>query len=222
MGPGGRSGPGAPQGPGGPGAGPGSGTITAINGTTLTLRTENGTETVHTSSSTSYTREQRTIGFSDLRSGEIVSVVPVAPGRGRASSSGSTPPQPGTGSVTASAVTVLAPTFTGRVISVRNGTYRLVGPGGQLLTVTTTGATRYEGSSMSKISASGISSGVHVMAEGTQSGLTHLSAAVIALMPKAPTPPTGRGAPRGPGSVSHAGRASRGSASRSHSSTRGS
>lgn len=200
-------------GPGGPGAlgGPNSGTITAINGTTLTLRTENGTETVDTSASTAYSEELQTISFSDLRAGDIVGVTP-APPSSRSSSgsaSASTPPQPGTGTVKAVTVTVVKPSFTGRVISNSNGTYSLVGPGGELFTVTTTSSTRYYDSSMSRTSAAAISSGDHVMAEGTQSDLTHLAADVIAVMPTPPTPRAGAPAPPRPPSTSGAPRSAR-------------
>jgi hypothetical protein len=156
----------------------------------LTLRTENGTETVDTSSSTTYSKELQIIHFSDLRAGDVVAVAPLPPGGSSASGgTSSTPPQPGTGTVKAAAVTVIEPSITGRVTSSSNGTYSLVGPGGRLLTVTTTGSTRYYNSSMSGTSASAISSGDHVVAEGTQSDLTHLTADVIAVMPTPPIPP---------------------------------
>lgn len=182
--PGGPPFPGGPAGPGGPD----SGTITAINGSVLTLRTENGTETVDTSSSTRYSKAFGTISFSDLHTGEIVSVVP-APPKGDSSAHSAGPFQPGTGTVKAATVMVVEPTFTGRVTSASNGTYSLVGPGGQLLTVTTNGSTRYDNASLSQGSASTIAVGDHVVAEGTQSDLTHLTADVIAIMPAPPAPP---------------------------------
>jgi hypothetical protein len=162
-----------------------------MNGSTLTLRTENGTETVDTSSPTTYSAELQTINFSDLHVGDIVSIAPLAPVGGGSSSRGSSskPTPLGTGTVKAGSVAVVKPSITGRVTSSRNGTYSLVGPGGQLLTVTTTSSTRYYNSSMSKSSASAISSGDHVVAEGAQSDLTHLTADVIAVMPIPPTPP---------------------------------
>lgn len=188
---GGRGGPGGPGGRGGPGGHKGNGgTITAINGSKLSLRTENGTETVDTSSSTTYSKEMQTIGFSNLRVNDIVHVA----GGPRTTTSVGTPPEPGTGTVDAAAVIVVEPSFAGRVTSISNGTYHLVGHDGQLLTVKTSGSTRsYSGTS--RVPASAISAGTHVMAEGSQNGLTELSADVIAVMPTPPTPPAGAPAP---------------------------
>lgn len=181
-----RGGPG--RGPdGGPGRGPGGGgTITALNGSTLTLRTENGTETVDTSASTTYTNEMRTISFSALKINDVVHVRVSAPS---SSSSGSatTRPQPGTGTVHATSVTVVQPSFEGRVTSVKNGTYDLVGRDGELLTVKTTSSTRYE-SGGSTASASAIAVGTHVMAQGTRDSLTALTADVISVAPAPPAP----------------------------------
>ncbi len=182
-----RGGPGGPGGGprGGPGGRGGGGTITAINDTTLTLRTINGTETVDTSSATTYTREHQTISFSDLSVGEIVHVRSApAPS---SSSSSSTPPQPGTGMVDASQVTVVEPSLDGRVTSSSNGTYSLVGRDGQLLTVSTTSSTRYYNGT-SQASSSAISDGTHIRAQGTQDSLTHLTADVISVAPNPPTP----------------------------------
>ncbi len=195
-----RGGPRGPKGgPGGRGRGPNGGpgghkgkggTITAINGSTLSLRTENGTERVDTSSSTTYSKEMQTISFSGLHVNDIVHVA----GTPTTSTSTATPPQPGTGTVNATAVTVVLPSFAGRVTSSSNGTYSLVGHDGQLLTVKTTGSTRYYNGT-SRASASAISAGTHVMAEGAQNGLTDLTADVIAVMPTPPTPPAGAPAP---------------------------
>jgi hypothetical protein len=161
----------------------------------VTLRTENGTETVETSASTTYTKELRTISFSDLHVGDVLHVVATAvTSRG----SGSGPPTPGTGTVKATAVTVVAPSFAGRVQSSGNGTYTLVGRDGQLLTVTTGSDTRYYNGT-TQASASAVSVGSLVTAEGAQSSLTDLTADVIivgpgpgAPPPLGPTPPTGR------------------------------
>lgn len=182
-----RGGPGGHGGGprGGPGGRGGGGTITAINDTTLTLRTMNGTETVDTSSSTTYTREHQTISFSDLSVGEIVHVR-AAPASSRSSSS-STPAQPGTGTVNAGRVTVVEPSLDGRVTSASNGTYSLVGRDGQLLTLSTTSSTRYYNRT-SQASSSAISDGTHIRAQGTQDSLTHLTADVISVAPNPPTP----------------------------------
>lgn len=174
-----------------PGWGPGGGgTITAIHGTTLTLRTMNGTETVDTSSSTTYVKERQPLSFSDLRVGEVVHVAttPPSPGGSPNSSANRVPPaEPGTGTVTASRVAVVEPVFVGRVTAVTNGTYTLVGRDGRLLTVSTTGSTRYYRGT-SRTTSSAISLGSHVLAEGPRDSLTHLTADVVSLAPSGPPP----------------------------------
>ncbi len=200
-----------------PGAGPGgTGTITAINGSELTLRTINGNETVDVSSSTTYTKEMRTIDFSQLAVGDVVQVAgtPLGTAISSSTSSSSTsspsaPPAPGTGRVHAQSITVEEPTFTGRVLSDRSGEIVLVGPDGQLLTVSTTSATRYYRAT-SSATASIVSAGSHVTAEGTRTSLTHLDAAVIT---SAPTPPAPGHAPTPPGSLPSKGSSSTGSSS---------
>ncbi|HET9690736.1 MAG TPA: DUF5666 domain-containing protein [Acidimicrobiales bacterium] len=193
MGRPGAMGPHGRGGPGGPGAG---GTITAINGSTLTLRTEDGTQTVDTSSTTTYTKERTTITAGDLHVGDVVRVVATRPST---SSGATTPPAPGTGTVDAQKVTVVEPTFAGRVDNITGSTYELVGRDGQLLTVTTTPSTRfYDGAATA--SSSAITVGSHVVAEGTQTGITTLTADVLAVGPARPAgPPTGgSGAPTAP------------------------
>lgn len=195
-----------------PGAGPGgTGTITAINGSELTLRTINGNETVDVSSSTTYTKEMRTIDFSQLAVGDVVQVAgtPLGAASSSSTSSSSAPPAPGTGRVHAQSITVEEPTFTGRVLSDRSGEIVLVGPDGQLLTVSTTSATRYYRAT-SSATASIVSAGSHVTAEGTRTSLTHLDAAVIT---SAPTPPAPGHAPTPPGSLPSEGSSSTGSSS---------
>ncbi|GEM_PF-4518510 len=167
----------------------------------------NGTETVDTSSSTAYTKEMQTIKRSDLVVGDVVQVVGTPASSG--SSSASTPPPPGTGTVKATQVSVIEPTFMGRVTADSNGTLTLVGPNGQLLTVSTGASTRYY-KGRTRTSSSAISIGSHVTAEGAQTGLTHLNADVVAVAPPPPAP--GR-APSPPSGARSSGRSSSGSSS---------
>lgn len=198
---------GGPGGPGGPLGGPGGGgTITGINGSTLTLRTLNGTETVETSSSTSYSKEMRTIGFSGLATGEVVHVMGSPVSTGSSGSKSSTPQQPGTGTVEARRITVVEPTFSGRVLSNNNGTITVVGADGQLLTVGTTSSTRYY-KGASKTTSSAVTDGARIVAEGTRSGLTTLGADVIIVAPARPapaSPPAGSASPPKPPSPASA------------------
>lgn len=206
--------PGPPGGPmGGPGAGGpsggpgGGGTITSISVSKLILRTLNGTETVETSSSTSYYKEMQTISRSDLTTGEVVHVMGSPASAGSSGSKSSTPPQPGTGTVDARRITVVEPTFSGRVQSKRsNNTFTIVGGDGQLLTVDTTSSTRYY-KGASKTTSSAITYGTRIVAEGPQSDLTTLSAAVISVAPAPPapaSPPAGSASPPKPPSPASA------------------
>ncbi len=73
-GPGDKGGPGGPGGRGGEG-GPGGlqGTITSINGSTITLKRDNVVNIIGTvNSTTTYTQAGKTINLSDLKTGELV------------------------------------------------------------------------------------------------------------------------------------------------------
>ncbi len=175
------------------GGGGGGGTITAVSPTTLTLRTEQGTETVTTTSSTAYTRERLSVGRGQLRVGEVVRVAGSRPG--------SAMTEPGTGAVTATRVEVVLPVLAGRVASTSGGTYTLVGPDGQLLTITSTSSTRYY-SGATAGTAGAVKVGTFVMAEGTQDSVTHLIADLVAVAPargSMPGGPDGAAGPDGPG-----------------------
>lgn len=205
--------PGGPMGgpmggPGGPLGGPGGGgTITSISGSTLILRTLNGTETVETGSSTSYYKEMQTISFSDLATGEVVHVMGAPVSTGSSASKSSAPAQPGTGTVEAKRITVVEPTFSGRVRSKSsNGTLTIVGMDGQLLTVETTSSTRYY-KGTTKTTSSAVADGTRIVAEGAQSSLSTLSADVIIVAPAPPAPanpPTGSASPPKPPSPASA------------------
>ncbi|MDQ6936531.1 MAG: DUF5666 domain-containing protein [Actinomycetota bacterium] len=152
-----------------------AGTITAVNGTTLTLRTEQGTETVKTTASTTYTKERLTISFAQLRLGAVVRVEAPRP-MGKTAT-------PGTGNVTATQLDVVLPEFSGRVSQINGGTYTVVGSGGQLRTVTATTGTRYF-NGPTKTTAASVKVGTYIVAEGNQDSLTHLSADVITVASK--------------------------------------
>ncbi|MFN2569218.1 MAG: DUF5666 domain-containing protein [Candidatus Dormibacteria bacterium] len=162
------------------------GTITAINGSSLTLRTEPGAETVTTSDATTYHREHDTIKFSDLHVGDIVHVRAAA---------GSTPSTaPGTGTVAAGAITVVVPALGGRVTDISGDTVSLVGRDGRLLTVTLTGGTKYyKGRDAADRAA--ITKDSRIRAAGAQDSLTHLTADVVTVLPDRPAlkPPAAPG-----------------------------
>lgn len=164
-------GPGKGHGPRGAG-----GTITQISGSTLTLRTEQGTETITTSSSTTYSKEHQTIAFNQLHTGDIVHV---------AGTAASTTTTPGTGTWAATAVNVEEPSLGGRVASISGDTLSLVGREGRLFTVQLNGSTRFysQGTTSTR---SAITVGSHVHAEGNQTDLTHLTADAVVLDPPRP------------------------------------
>ena len=169
----GRFGMGGRFGVGGPGGG---GTVTAINGTTLTLRTENGTETVDTTPSTTFTKELRPVGLSAVRVGDVVHVA------GHRPTASATQVPPGTGTVTASRVVIVEPALTGRVTAVAGTTISLVGRDGKLLTVETTPSTRYYTGSTSATAAA-VTVGSRIVAEGARNSLTHLTADLVVVRP---------------------------------------
>jgi hypothetical protein len=151
-----------------------AGTITAINGSTLTLRTMEGTETVNTSGSTQYTKERQSIAFGDLKVGDMVRVIPDA--------SSAKPATPGTGTVSASRIVVIEPMLGGRVVGIDGNTVNLVGRGGRELTVTLTDSTRYF-NGQATADRSAVTVGSHIIAAGSRDGLTHLTADVVTVLP---------------------------------------
>ncbi|GAC1574287.1 MAG: hypothetical protein NVS3B24_01250 [Candidatus Dormibacteria bacterium] len=153
----------------------GGGTITGISGTSLTLRTEPGSETVTTDGSTTYMKEHQVIHFSDLHVGDVVHVKGTP-------ATGSTP---AAATVAATTVTVVEPSLGGRVQSISGDTYNLVGRDGALLTITVSGSTRYYSGGQTSTRAA-ITPGTHVHAEGKQDSLTHLVADDIVVDPARP------------------------------------
>lgn len=176
---GGHGGFGGPGGPGGHGGfgrgGGGDGTVTAINGSTLTLRTENGTETVKTTSTTKYAKERQSTTFSQIKVGDVVRIAALRPTTAAA--------VPGTGTVTATEIDVVLPTLAGRVTAVAAGKYTVVGRSGELLTISVSSSTRYYDGT-TKSTASAVKVGSRIFAEGAQDTLTHLNADTVTVLPK--------------------------------------
>jgi hypothetical protein len=168
------------------------GTITQISGSTLTLRTQQGTETVSTSGSTQYTRDRQSIAFSDLKVGDVVRVLPDA--------ASAKPATPGTGTITASRIVVVEPMLAGRVAAIDGDTVSLVGRDGRELTVTLTDATRYFNGAQAADRAA-VTVGSHLVAAGSQDSLTHLTASTVTVLPAGGggAGPMGRGLPGRPG-----------------------
>lgn len=145
--------------------GGGTGTVTKISGGTLTLRTFSGTLTVTTSSSTKYQREGKQVTFAAVRVGEVLQVR----GSHGASKSATSP-------VAATEITIVVPTVMGRVQSVSGNTITLVTGDGQLEYVTTSSATAYQGIRNATATSASVKAGVYIVAQGTETDLTHITA----------------------------------------------
>lgn len=152
------------------------GTVTGISSSakTLTLRTIWGTVTVTTTSSTTYAEGHRSVGFGDIKVGDVVAV--------RGTPSGSSSSKQPT-SIAAERVAIEEPSVLGRVQSVSGGTITLVTRDGQLAYVTTTSSTAYY-QGMSSATSSAVTAGVLVLAQGTRHDLTHLTADQITVLPR--------------------------------------
>jgi hypothetical protein len=178
------------RGPGFAGRFGGGGTITQISGSTLTLRTEEGTQTVNTSGSTQYSRLRQTIAFGDLKVGDVVRVIPDA--------SSAKPATPGTGTISASRIVVVEPMLGGRVVSIDGDTVNIVGRGGRELTVTLTDSTKYY-TGQASADRSAITVGSHIVAAGSLDSVTHLTADMVTVLPAGARPMWRGGPGRGVG-----------------------
>ncbi|MCU4186156.1 DUF5666 domain-containing protein [Acidiferrimicrobium sp. IK] len=158
--------------------------MTAISGTTLTLRTEAGTETVDTTATTKFTKEMQSVSLSAVKVGDIVHVAAPRP-------NATSTVAPGTGTVTATRVEIVEPTLTGRVTNVTGAQISLVGPDGQTLSVSTTPATKYYSGPTAAL-ASTVKVDSYIVAEGSQDSLTHLTADVIRVREAPGAMPAGR------------------------------
>lgn len=156
-----------------PGEG-GTGTVTGISNGTITLRTLTGTLTVNTTDSTTYTKEGRSIHIADIKDGDVLAVRAQRPSGTQSPSA--TPPT----TVTATAITVVQPTFFGRVTSISGPTIFIVARNGQEEYVFTTDATTYT-SSGSAAKFTDVKAGEYISAQGTQTDLKHLTADTVTI-----------------------------------------
>lgn len=181
----------------------GSGTVTGINGGTITLRTLSGTLTVDTTSATTYSKEGHTIKLGDIKVDDVLQVRPVR------TSGWSAPSAPPPTTITAQSVTVVLPTFFGRVSSISGPTIFIVTRDGQQAFVFTASGTTYE-SNRSTASFSDVKVDDYISAEGTQTDLKHLTADRVVISTGAgpsggphgfggPFHPDGPGGPAQPG-----------------------
>lgn len=154
--------------------GGGTGTVTAISGGTITLRTLTGALTVNTTSSTTYTKEGKSISLGDIRVDDVLSVRPVRP------TGTDTPPATPPTTITAQSIAVVLPTFFGRVDSVSGPTIFIVSRDGQMSYIVTNSSTAYT-TNGSAASFSDVKAGDYIMATGTQTDLKHLTAGQVVI-----------------------------------------
>ena len=139
-------------------------TITAINGSDLSLKTDDGwTRTITVTGTTTITKGGATIALSDLAVGDEILF-----GQQRAAD--------GTYSVTA--IVVVLPTVVGEVTAIDGNTLTITQPGGTTATVHVDGATTYRVNGATG-SLSDIKVGSIVAAEGTQRADGSLDAAAV-------------------------------------------
>ncbi len=143
-----------------------TGTVTKISGSTLTLRTLQGTDTVTTTSATTYSREGKKVSFSAIKVGEVVQV---RAARGATSKTATSP-------IAATAITIEIPTITGRVQSVSGSMITLVTSDGQLEYATTSSATVYQGVGNATATSASVKAGTYIVVQGTETDLTHITA----------------------------------------------
>ena len=161
LGPFGLGGPGH-QGLGGFGFG--DITITAINGSDLSLKTADGwTRTITVTSSTTITKAGKTIGVSDLAVGDHVRFA-----QQRESN----------GSYTVTRIVVVLPTVIGQVSAVNGDTITVTQPGNTTATIHVDGSTTYQVNGQAG-SLKDVKVGSIVVGEGTQRSDGSLDAATV-------------------------------------------
>lgn len=140
--------------------GPGGGTVTAINGSSVTISTPAGTKrTVTTTSSTIYREGGKTVSASALAVGEHVLVRPVKATSGSSAGTSSTP-------VTAKTIDIVLPQIRGTVVSVSHTTITVADGQGFWRTVDVSSSTTVTRGGQSS-TTSAIATGERVVATGT-------------------------------------------------------
>jgi hypothetical protein len=160
-------------------------TITAINGSDLSLKTDDGwTRTISVTSTTAITKGGATITVSYLAVGDQIAFA-----QDRAAD----------GTYTVTAIRVILPTTGGQVSAVNGNTITVTQPGGTTATIHVDGNTKYQVNGAAG-ALSDIKAGSFIVAEGTQRTDGSLDAAAIHagdLGAKGPGFPGGRHMPDG-------------------------
>ena len=139
-------------------------TITAINGSDLPLKTDDGwTRTISVTSTTTITKGGATITVSDLAVGDQIAFA-----QDRATD----------GTYTVTAIKVVLPTTGGQVTAINGNTITVTQPGGTTATIHVDGNTKYQVNGAAG-ALSDIKVGSFIVAEGTQRTDGSLDAAAI-------------------------------------------
>jgi hypothetical protein len=171
-------GPGVGGGPGFHGFGLGGITVTAVDGSNVSLKTDDGwTRTIAVTADTKITKGGATIKVGDLAGGDHVRIAQT-----RASD----------GTYTVNAIIVVLPSLAGQVSAIAGDTLTVTQPGGTTATIHVAGSTTYRVNGTPG-ALSDIKVGSFIVAEGTQRADGSLDAAVVR------SGFGGRGVPGGPG-----------------------
>jgi Domain of unknown function (DUF5666) len=149
------------------GRGPGTGpiTITAINGSVISLKTDDGwTRTITVTGSTTYLKAGATSSLSDLQVGDQITFRET---------------RQSDGSYSIDEVDVVMPRLTGTVTAISGSTITLRQPDGSTGTVTVTSSTKYQVNANTSATLSDIQVGMILTAEGSQGSNGTLTAVAI-------------------------------------------
>jgi len=139
-------------------------TITAINGSDLSLKTDDDwTRTISVTSTTTITKGGATIAVSDLAVGDQIAFA-----QDRATD----------GTYTVTAIRVILPTTAGQVTAINGNTITVTQPGGTTATIHVDGSTKYQVNGAAG-ALTDIKVGSFIVAEGTQRTDGSLDAAAI-------------------------------------------
>ncbi len=159
-------------------------TITAVSGSDISLKTDDGwTRTITVGATTKITKAGATITVGDLAKGDKVRI-----GEERATD----------GTYTVTAIVVVLPTVAGQVSAVDGNTVTVTQPGGTKTTIHVTGDTTYQVNG-AKGALSDVKVGLFIVAEGTQRSDGSLDAATVHLGFGGRGSSVGPGFPRLPG-----------------------
>ncbi len=176
------------NGPGGncaPGLGRGPLTVSSVSGNTITAKQSDGTSvTIHTTSSTRYTRAGKTVDSSQVKAGTQIAV------RGTRNSDGS---------IAASVVSIVLPHAQGQITQISGSTITVSSRGGTQ-TIHVSASTTYDtvtrgsnGPTSSAASLSDLKVGTYIEAEGSQNSDGSLAAEAVHILPAPSAGGHGRG-----------------------------